>query len=184
MAKSRKHQKNLAKVQSMLDGTYGGKIQSGYVSENIHANRKVGERWTDSDGYEWEQKEGYRSKIKSTPNVGIFSKQCKECKTNCSLDKRHKHTWIRYGKCYHCQMNFELDLQRMRIGNRSNKHVFWVRLQQLNNMDGIEKEMIQWLDEMEKMKNLEDKPFDNSVANAIANSNVDTTMKVNKRLVN
>ena len=72
----------------------------------------------------------------------------------------------------------------MRIGNRSNKHVFWVRLQQLNNMDGIEKEMIQWLDEKEKMKNLEDKPFDNSVANAIANSNVDTTMKVNKRLVN
>ncbi len=34
-----KESKNLAKVQSMLDGTYGGKIQSGYVSDNVHANR-------------------------------------------------------------------------------------------------------------------------------------------------
>ena len=81
-------------------------------------------------------------------------------------------------------MNFEFDLQTMKIGNRSNKHVFWVRLQQLNNMDGIEKEMIQWLEEKNKIENLEDKPFDKSVANALANSNVDTSMKVSKRLVN
>ena len=183
MAKSRKHQKNLAKVQSMLDGTYGGKIQSGYVSKNIHEGRKVGEVWEDSDGIKWEQKEGYRSQV-SKVKVGIFDKQCKECKTNCSLEKRHKHTWIRYKRCYHCQLNFELDLQSMRIGNRSNKHVFWIRLQQLNNMDGIEKEMIQWLEEKNKIENLEDKPFDKSVANALANSNVDTSMKVSKRLVN
>ena len=42
-----KESKNLAKVQSMLDGTYGGKIQSGYTPTDEH--REVGDKWTDSD---------------------------------------------------------------------------------------------------------------------------------------
>ena len=42
-----KQSKNLAKVQSMLDGTYGGKIQSGYSpTEEI---RNVGDKWIDSE---------------------------------------------------------------------------------------------------------------------------------------
>tara|TARA_A100001011_G_scaffold135506_1_gene142918 strand:- start:5 stop:553 length:549 start_codon:yes stop_codon:yes gene_type:complete len=182
MARSRKHEKNLARVQSMLDGDYQSKIQSGYTPETT--DRKVGDKWTDSDGYQWEQKEGFRVKSGNSPAVGMFHQQCKKCKTNCSLEKRHKHTWIRYKRCYHCQMNFELDLQTMRIGNGSNKHIFWIRLQQLRNMEGIEKEMVQFLEEKNKIERLEDKPFDKSVVNALANSNVDTTMKINKRLVN
>ena len=173
--------KNIQKVQDMLDGNFKHKTQVGYTPTD--KQRKVGDKWTDSDGVEWEQKEGYRSKIFVLPNVGMFSKQCKTCKKNCSIEKRHKHTWIRYNRCYHCQMNFEIDLQTSRIGNSSNKWVFWVRLQQLNNMETIEKEMIQWLEENEKYKNLEDKPFDESVANALANHNVDSTIKINKRMV-
>ena len=34
--------------------------------------------------------------------------------------------------------------------------------------------------EINKAKNLEDKPFDRSVVNAIANSNIDTTINKNK----
>ena len=77
-----KQSKNLAKVQSMLDGTYGGKIQSGYSpTEEI---RNVGDKWTDSEGYEWEQKEGFRVKNSVMPAVGMFNHQCKDCGKNCS----------------------------------------------------------------------------------------------------
>ena len=68
---AKKLSKNLQKVQDMVDGTYGGKIQSGFISDNVHANRKVGERWFDSDGKEWEQKEGYRSSVKTLPDAGL-----------------------------------------------------------------------------------------------------------------
>ena len=180
MAKTRKHEKNLARVQSMLDGTYGGKIQSGY--EKAEVTRKVGDKWTDSDGVQWEQKNGYRSKVSVMPDVGMFHQQCKVCDTNCSLEKRHKHTWVRYERCYHCQMNFELDLQSKRIGNSGNKHRFWVRLQQLHNMDAVEREMEQWVEEKSKLD--EEKIYDMSIANALANSNVDTSMKINKKLIN
>jgi len=184
MAKSRKHEKNLAKVQDMLDGTYGRKIQVGVGDQEVEKVRQVGDTWEDLDGNKWKQNDGYRTKVGNTPNVGMFSKQCKECKTNCGSEKRHKHTWIRYNRCYHCQIDFEVKLQTKKIGNGGNKHIFWVRLQQLNNMDSIEKEMVQYLEEKNKMERLEDNPFDMSVANALANSEVDTSLKINKRLVN
>ena len=78
-----KESKNLAKVQSMLDGTYGGKTQVGY--SNVEELRKVGDTWTDSEGYKWEQKDGYQiKKGGSMPAVGMFNHQCKDCGKNCS----------------------------------------------------------------------------------------------------
>ena len=52
---SKKISKNLQRVQDMVDGTYGGKIQSGYIGE-ANVERKVGDIWTDDDGLKWEQK--------------------------------------------------------------------------------------------------------------------------------
>ena len=177
MAKlSKKHEANLGKVQSMVDGTFGSeKIQVGmHTSEDIHANRKVGDKWTDSDGVQWEQKNGYRSKVSVMPDVGMFHQQCKVCDTNCSLEKRHKHTWVRYERCYHCQMNFELDLS-------FDKPIRWFayrRLKDFENMKSIEKDLEQWVEE--RHKKLQENPFDKSVANAMANSNVEMTINKNK----
>ena len=47
-------------------------------------------------------------------------------------------------------------------------------------MDSIEKEMVHRVDEFEKIK--KEKVFDMSVPNALANANIDTSMKVNKAL--
>ena len=77
--------KNLQKVKDMLDGNFKHKIQSGYTPDIIQ--REVGDRWTVSDGDEWEQKKGYKMKISRTPEVGIFPHQCKDCGENCDTDK-------------------------------------------------------------------------------------------------
>ena len=169
-----KQSKNLAKVQSMLDGTYGGKIQSGYTPTDEH--REVGDKWTDSDGYEWEQKEGFRVKVSKLPAVGMFNHQCKDCGKNCSPKMAKpwdRDTWKADGRCYHCQMNYELDLS-------FDKPIRWFayrRLKDLQNMESIEKDMIQWVEEMEKQKN--EKVFDDKVANALANGEVEMSIKKN-----
>ena len=79
----KKYSKNLSKVQSMVDGTYGHKIQSGYTPD-AEPIRKVGDVWTDSDDVQWEQMNGYKSKITKTVNVGIFTYQCSDCKKGLS----------------------------------------------------------------------------------------------------
>ena len=173
MARNKKYEKNLQKIQSYIDGDFNGKIQSGWSPDNT--DRKIGDIWTDSDGVQWEQKNGYRSRI-SKVNVGMFSKQCKDCKKVCTK-QYDVDTWKRMDRCYHCQMNFELDLQFMKIGQNGNKWQFWVKLQELKRWDSIDKEVEQLVfDNYEQNKK---NPFDMSVVNAMANANVSMEIKKN-----
>lgn len=155
----------------MVDGKFNGYTpQVGYGDHESKNNRSIGDRWIDVDGIEWEQKDGYYSKV-SKVNVGIFSKQCKDCKKNCSLIRRDKDTYNRMSRCYYCQIDFEAMLK-----TKGTWH-FWVRLQQLNNLDVIEKEAEQLVFQLHDDN--QEKIFDMSVANAISNANLDLTIKKN-----
>ena len=158
--------KNLQKVQDMLDGNYKNKIQVGYSSQD--EQRKIGDKWVDSDGNHWEQRDGY--KTKNTSNVAHHSwdEKCSDCE-KLILKKWDKDTYKADGRCYHCQLNYELDL-------KFDKPIRWYayrRLKELINMESIQKDMEQWVDELDKINN--EKVFDKSVANALANDNIDTT---------
>ena len=171
-----KQSKNLAKVQSMLDGTYGGKTQVGYSTVEEH--RKVGDKWTDSEGYEWEQKEGFQVKKSVMPAVGMFNHQCKACGKNCSPKTGKpwdRDTYKADGRCYYCQIDYEAKLK--------SKPIRWFayrRLKDLRNMDAIEKDMIQWVDELTEQR--KKNPFDMKVANALANGEVEFTVNKNKTM--
>ena len=166
--------KNLQKVQDMLDGNYKNKIQVGY--SKTEQKREVGEKWIDSDGVEWEQKEGYIFKVPTTPNVGIFSHQCKDCGKNCS--PKTAKPWDRDcykadGRCYYCQMDYEAEL-------KTGKPLKWFayrRLKDLQNMESLERDMEQWVDELDKQN--KEKVFDTKVANALANGEVEMSIKKN-----
>ena len=175
MIRSKKHEENLNRIQNVLDDKHEGKIQSGYTPDNVEY--KVGDRWTDSDGVEWEQKNGYRSKV-SKVNVGIFSKQCKDCDKPCtkSFDV---DTYNRMERCYNCQTTFELDLKyekKNKIGENGNKWQFWVKLQELKRWDSIDKEVEQFV--LNRHEENKINPFDKSIVNAMANANV--SMEINK----
>ena len=179
MARSNRYNKNLSKVQDMLDGSYKGKIQVSMQGEK-EPERKVGDRWFDSDGKEWEQKQGYRSSIKTTPNVGIFSKICKDCGTNCSKNndvKIHNEVWKKFERCYYCQIDFEAKLKGMTIGEKSSKWEFWARLQDLQRWIAGRKELEEWIDEQHKLN--QKKVYDTSIANAMANANISMEIKKN-----
>ena len=168
-----KESKNLAKVQDMLDGNYKSKIQSGYSPVQEH--RKVGDKWTDSEGYKWIQHEGYKEKLRVMPNVGTFSKQCKDCKKNCSKKTAKpwdRDCWKADGRCYYCQMEFEDNL-------KFDKPIRWFayrRLKDLKNMRALEKDMVQWVEEITEQR--KKNPFDETIANALANGEVE--MSINK----
>ena len=157
--------KNKKKIQDMIAGDYGKKIQVGYTPENIE--RQVGDIWTDVDDIKWEQRKGYKIKISGLPGVGILGDQCKDCKKGILKKGVHRDTYNRMGRCYHCQINFEVDLKSKRIGKTNNKWFFWVKLQQLKRWADMDKEAEDILTEMAALKS----PFDKSVANALANEN-------------
>ena len=164
-----KHSRNLQKVQDMLDDKLERKIQSGYVV--VEETHKVGDRWFDSEGREWEQKNGYRSNITKLANKGIAD-NCSDCSSY--LTKPWDKDSFKYnGRCYHCQIDFEVDLKVRPI-----RWFAWRRLKDFENLKALEVEMDAWFEEKEKR--LQENPFDMTVANALANSNVEMTINKNK----
>ena len=163
--------KNLQKVQDMLDGNYKNKIQSGYIGEK-EVERNIGDKWTDSDGIEWEQKNGYRMKVSKLQNVGIFKGTCKTCDKGI-LKPWDKDVYKADGRCYHCQLNYELDLKF----DAPVRLFAYRRLKDFKNMKSIEKDMEQWV--YEKQELLKDNPFDKTIANAMANEEVEMSIKKN-----
>ena len=167
MSKSRKHLDNLQRIQNVLDDKHEGSIQSGYTPDR--KERKIGDRWVDSDGNEWEQRDGYYSKVTKAPK-GMWDK-CNDCDKPI-LDKWDKKCYNLYNKCHYCQVDFEAKLV-----SYPHKREAWIRLQQLQMMEQIESEMESMIYEKhEENKTL----FDNRVANAVANENLELTLKKNK----
>ena len=167
--------KNLQKVQDMLDGKYQEKIQVGVGDQEAEPTRKIGDKWTDSDGVPWEQREGYKVKGRlgvSGQTHHSWDMKCSDCES-LILKAWDKDTYKADGRCYHCQLNYELDL----------KFDSWLRLfayrrlKDFENMKSIEEEMTQWIDEREKI--LEKNPFDVRLANALANGEVEMSIKQN-----
>ena len=166
--------KNIKKIQGMLLGNHNPTIQVGFGDQESD-NRSVGDKWTDSDGYEWIQHEGYREKVRTMPSVGIFSKQCKDCKKNC-VQGKDKDTFNRMSRCYYCQINFEVDLKRSRIGENNNKHYFWVKLMMLKKWETIDKEI-----EELALHNRGNSISDAKLINSLANYNQELTKESIKK---
>ena len=168
--------KNLAKVQDMLDGNYKSKIQVGVGDQEAEETRKVGDKWVDSDGTPWEQKDGYQVKGRlATSDIShqSWDNKCSGCK-KLIVKAWDKDTHKGDGRCYHCQLNYELDL-------KFDSWLRWFayrRLKDLKNMDAILADMEKYIFEKYEFEKNE-KIFDKSVANAMANSNVEMSIKKN-----
>ena len=161
--------KNLQKVQDMVDGNYKTKIQSGYSP--IEETYKIGDKWEDSDGVQWEQRNGYRVKVSKLASKGIAD-SCRSC-GDFIVKGWDKDVHRLTGNCYHCQLNYELDLKF----DAPIRLFAYRRLKDFKNMEAIEKDFIKWIDEREKLK--KEKIFDKTVANAMANENVEMAIKKN-----
>ena len=171
---SKKHSKNLQKVQDMLDGKGTGKIQVGQYSPTDEV-RKVGDKWTDSDGNEWEQKEGYRTKNTREGQHHSWDIKCSDC-DSLIIKPWDKEIYKFNGRCYYCQIDFEAELK----GNAA-KYKEWKESQQNRIKEDYvkkwEEDNAEFVKELENMEN----PFDMKVANALANGNVEMTINKNTK---
>jgi hypothetical protein len=112
--------RNIDAIKKMLDGTH--RMQTKQTvrfagtknTQEIHA---VGEVWTDADGIEWEQREGFKIKkgkmdeIRSLIAASRMPSHCPKCKEpmdNLRLDEKF---WKLEGHCFDCQVAFEHDLR-------------------------------------------------------------------------
>lgn len=86
----------------------------GYEGEALQ-KREVGEKWTDDDGKEWEQKEGYVSAVSKMDDVRQFLQKLTTCQSeNCKTIKysrADKKLVVKTGMCIDCLQKFERKLK-------------------------------------------------------------------------
>lgn len=93
--------------------------QVGFVG-NKHKYRKEGEKWTDSNGIEWEKKDGQAVRISKTQGdlIREIIKQGQTCK--CGQDirwgsKLDRYFFSRTGLCENCLITYETNLRILGI---------------------------------------------------------------------
>jgi hypothetical protein len=110
---------NVESLKQMLQGkhTTQNKIQVTVGDYAPTVSRKVGEKWTDEDGNEWEQKEGYATKLgkewqqELRKELSTFSNCPKEvctCTLPNHLDKKMKAI---HNMCFDCVIAMEHKLR-------------------------------------------------------------------------
>jgi hypothetical protein len=123
-------------------------IQVGYNGEIVDTPvRKVGDKWTDSDGNEWEQKEGYSMKLGKEwqqelhSYLNTFPKCSKEVCT-CTMPKKIDEKMKKiHGMCLDCVVEME---HKIRLEGK------WEEYERQK----VKENALAWLSEAEKDKNL------------------------------
>lgn len=86
----------------------------GYEGET-NQKREVGERWTDTDGKEWEQKEGYKVAVTQMDDVRQFLQKLTTCHSEKCETKKYskadKKLIVRTGYCIICLDKLERQLK-------------------------------------------------------------------------
>lgn len=137
-------------VQKLLHGTHESQtsVQVGYMGEvEEKITRKVGERWKDADGNEWEQKEGYSIKLGKEWQQELHQylnafPNCQKETCTCTMPKRldEKMKAI-HGMCFDCVIQME---HKVRLEGRWDEY----------EREKMKLNALAWLKEAERDKNL------------------------------
>ena len=148
--------RNIEKVKKLIAGVGGqGSIRVGYTPKSV-SMRKEGEEWTDARGRSWTIKDGKRKQITKIPPRG-FDK-CSDCE-KLILKDIDQDTYNRMQRCYHCQINFEVDLKT------KGKWEDWVKEMETQRWETV---LAEYEAEMELLDNSKG-AFDETIAKALAN---------------
>ena len=140
----------------MIKGVYNRPIQIGYQGKSVD-ERKEGETWVDHNNRTCVKEDGKRKQIPKVPPRG-FDK-CNDCE-KLIFKIIDQQTYNRMQRCYHCQIDFEVDLKT------KNKWEDWVKEMEEKRWESV---LAEYESEMKLMDDT-DSPFDTKVANALANN--------------
>lgn len=108
---------SLADVKKLLAGQHDSqqKVQVGYteINKDDNVSRKIGDKWFDDDGNEWEQRNGYRIKLGKEWQQELHDylntfPNCQKESCTCMFPKKLDEKMRRiHGMCFDCVVKME-----------------------------------------------------------------------------
>ncbi len=104
--------KNLEIIQDYLNGERPITIV-GYTGEEKYIVRKVGEKWKDKSGAEWEQTEGGPVRVTKVLDLINQEFECKKCKKNTRMwgSRQDRRFQLKTGMCMDCVIEEETTMR-------------------------------------------------------------------------
>ena len=141
---------SLDDVKKLLAGKHESqeKVQVGYTEEDKEKNlsRKVGDRWFDEDGNEWEQRNGYKIKLGKEWQQELHQylksfPKCQKETCTCTMPKKLDEKMRRiHGMCFDCVIDME---HKIRLEGK------WDEYEKRK----VKENALAWLQEAERDKN-------------------------------
>lgn len=138
-------------VRKLLSGEHESqnKVQVGFVADKKEDNqtREIGDRWFDSDGNEWEQKNGYKIKLGKVWQQELHEylnsfPNCPKETCTCGIPKRLDQKMKKiHGMCFDCVVKME---HKIRLEGK------WEEYEKTK----LKENAMAWLSEAERDKNL------------------------------
>jgi hypothetical protein len=101
-------------IDTVFGRTDNNQTQFGYEGE-AEKKREVGEIWTDKDGKEWEQKEGYKTNVTRMDDIRAYLNKLSNCSkedcTSVQYSNADKKLIRKTGMCTTCLAKFEQGLK-------------------------------------------------------------------------
>lgn len=138
-------------VRKLLSGEHESqnKVQVGFVADKKEddKSREIGDRWFDSDGNEWEQKNGYKIKLGKVWQQELHEylnsfPNCPKESCTCGMPKRLDQKMKKiHGMCFDCVVKME---HKIRLEGK------WDEYEKTK----LKENAMAWLSEAERDKNL------------------------------
>jgi acetyl-CoA synthetase len=106
---------NIRAITQMLSGTHKSQTKTtvGYQSKKDEP-RNVGDKWVDSNGVEWEQKDGYKvssakvlDAVRNALKSYMLPKICPTCNKDMKDNKYNRKMWKVHKMCFDCVIEME-----------------------------------------------------------------------------
>jgi hypothetical protein len=105
---------NIKAINQMLSGTHKSQTKTTVGYQSKEEDRKIGDKWIDNNGVQWEQKDGYKiSSTKALEAVMAAIKAlkmpntCPKCNKEMKDNQYNKKMWKVHKMCFNCVIDME-----------------------------------------------------------------------------
>jgi len=105
---------NIRAINQMLSGTHKSQTKTTVGYKSKEEERKVGDKWIDENGVEWEQKEGYKinnakilDAVRNALKSYLLPKTCPKCNNDIKDNKYNRKMWKIHKMCFDCVIEME-----------------------------------------------------------------------------
>jgi hypothetical protein len=105
---------NIKAINQMLSGTHRTQNKTTVGYESKQEDHKVGDKWFDENGVEWEQKEGYKissskalEAVRAALKSFLLPKVCPKCNKEMKNNQYNKKMWSVHKMCFDCVIDME-----------------------------------------------------------------------------